>query len=212
METKIQKTTKLLKNSEIINDKIIVNNFISNSIKINNIINYTSEYDTIVISGGAAKGFAALGSMQYMYDNYLLKNIKNYIGTSVGSMICYLLAIGYTPIEIIVYICTKQLFKKIHQLNIVQMLQGGGAIHYSHIASELEKMTLRKIGTFVTLKGIKERFGKKLFFPTYNITKGKTEILSADTYPDLPCLTAIRMSSNLPFMFDKFQYNGNFLY
>ena len=74
--------------------------------------NILVDYDTLVLSGGSSKGIMTLGALQYLYDNFLLKNIKNYIGTSAGAMICYLLAIGYTPVEIIVYICKHQLLEK----------------------------------------------------------------------------------------------------
>ena len=43
-------------------------------------------YNTIVIAGGGMKGFAILGVLQYLYQCKLLKNIKKYIGTSVGGM------------------------------------------------------------------------------------------------------------------------------
>jgi predicted patatin/cPLA2 family phospholipase len=42
------------------------------------------------------------------------------------------------------------------------------------------------------------------------MTTNKTEYLGPDNYPDLPCLIALRMSSNLPLIFDHFQYDGSF--
>ena len=66
-------------------------------------------YDTLVLAGGGTKGILTLGALQYAFDNLFLTNVKNYIGTSAGAMICFLLCIGYKPIEIIVYICTHRL-------------------------------------------------------------------------------------------------------
>lgn len=60
-----------------------------------------NDFDTLVISGGSVNGISALGALQYLRDNEYLNNIKTYIGTSSGAFICYLLAIGYTPVEII---------------------------------------------------------------------------------------------------------------
>jgi hypothetical protein len=79
-----------------------------------------SHYDTLVLSGGSSKGIIILGALQYLIDNYLISNIETYIGTSVGSIICYLLLIGYTPIEIIVYICKNQLLEKREPLENMQ--------------------------------------------------------------------------------------------
>ena len=56
-----------------------------------------SGYNSLVLSGGAVRGLAIIGALQYAYDNFLLKNVKFFFGTSVGAIICYLLVIGYTP-------------------------------------------------------------------------------------------------------------------
>lgn len=169
------------------------------------------EYDTLVLGGGSSKGLMTLGSLQYAFDNYLLKNITTYIGCSAGAMICYLLAIGYTPIEIVVYICCNQLMEKMVHFNIVAMINNQGASSYNAINETFEKMTINKIGFYPTLKDLKDKFGKILIFSTYNITEQKIEYLSSDTHPNLPCITAIRMSSNLPLVFENFKY-GNSLY
>ena len=42
------------------------------------------------------------------------------------------------------------------------------------------------------------------------MTTCNTEYLDSVRYPDLPCLTAIRMSCNLPLVFDRFKYMDNY--
>jgi predicted patatin/cPLA2 family phospholipase len=56
---------------------------------------------------------------------------------------------------------------------------------------------------------MKELYGKTLIFCTYNLTLKKIEYLSSDTHPNLSCLDAVRMSSNLPFLFSSYKYEGN---
>jgi len=168
------------------------------------------DYDTLVLSGGSSKGIIILGSLQYAYDNFLLNNVINYIGTSAGSIICYLLSIGYTPIEIIVYICTNQIMEKIQHFNIVAMINGTGAISFNNIYEHLEKMTIEKIGYIPTFEDLKNKYNKNLVCVTYNITKDKTEYISYETYPKLPCLIALRMSSNLPLIFENYKYGDSF--
>jgi predicted acylesterase/phospholipase RssA len=173
------------------------------------VVENISEYDTLVVSGGGAKGICALGALQYATDNFLLKNVKTFIGTSVGSMICYLLAIGYTPIEIIVYVCTHQLMEHLSQFNLVAMLNGGGATSFSNIHEQLEKMTIAKLGCLLTLGALKKKYGKTLICVVHNWTTDKTEYMGPDTHPDVPCLIACRMSSTLPFVFEKYSYMGS---
>ena len=45
---------------------------------------------------------------------------------------------------------------------------------------------------------------------TYNITKNQTEYLSPILTPNLPCITALRMSCNLPLVFESFKYGDSF--
>lgn len=168
------------------------------------------KYEAIVISGGSTKGILALGAIQYAHDNFLLNDIKAYVGTSVGSMIVYLLAIGYTPIEIMVWLCTNQLLDKMMHFNFVRMVNGSGSSSFSPIHEQLEKMTIAKIGSLLTMESLYERFKTNFIAVTYNTNKNKIEYLSHETSPKIPCLTAIRMSCNLPLVFDKFQYEGSY--
>ena len=168
-------------------------------------------YDTLVLSGASSKAFVTLGAIQYAFDNYLFQNLNTYVGTSSGSMICYLLAIGYTPIEIMVYICSNQIMEKMHNFNILAMIQGRGAISFSNIQEQLEKMSISKIGYLPTLNDIKEKMNKILVCVTHNLTENRTEYLSWETHPHLPCVTAIHMSANLPLVFENYRY-GNCFY
>lgn len=167
-------------------------------------------YDTLVLTGASQKGFVILGALQCALDNYFLKDITTYIGTSSGALIAYLYIIGYTPIEIIVYVCTNKVIENLQTFNIMDMIQGKGATSFQYIHEHLEKMTISKIGYLPTLQDLKEKYGKILICITHNMTENKTEYLSSDNYPTLPCITALRMSCNLPLIFDKFKYGHSF--
>lgn len=194
---------ELLEINEYTNSKkSIINDIILNDI---DPLSY-QPYDTLVLSGGSIKGILTLGGLQFAEDNFMILNIKRYIGTSAGSIICYLLAIGYKPIEIMVKLCTTEYLDKMKYFDLVSMISGIGAISYNHINDFLEKMTLDKLGCFLTLGKLLEKTGKSLTCVTYNDTKCQVEYISSETHPDIPCLTAIRMSSNLPLVFGQFKY------
>jgi NTE family protein len=169
-----------------------------------------SSYDTLVLSGACTKGIVTLGALQNTVDKGLLVEIDKYIGTSSGSIICYLLAIGYTPVEIIVHVCTNQLLEKMQHFNLVGMVHGSGATSFSPIHEQLEKMSISKIGYLPTLGDIKNKLEKTLIIVTYNITQGIVEYISDETHPSLPCLSALRMSCNLPLIFEQYKYGNNF--
>ena len=52
---------------------------------------------------------------------------------------------------------------------------------------------------------------KILVCVTHNLTENRTEYLSWETHPHLPCVTAIHMSANLPLVFENYRY-GNCFY
>jgi predicted acylesterase/phospholipase RssA len=170
------------------------------------LIEKKEEFDTLVLSGCSVKAFVTLGALQYCEENGFLKTINKFVGTSSGSMLCYLLAIGYTPLEILKNVCTNDALENMKNFDLVKMMEGLGATDYNHINQVLEKMTIEKIGYFTTLGKLLKETGNSLTCVTYNNTKSKAEYLSPKDFPDLPCLTAIRMSSNLPFIFSKFKY------
>ena len=62
----------------------------------------------LVIGGGGLKGFAALGVCTYLYEKGILVNPDIYCGTSIGSIIATLLAIGYKP---------KELYKLLYKID-----------------------------------------------------------------------------------------------
>ena len=95
-------------------------------------------------------------------------------------------------------------------LNIVGMIQGKGASSFNHLHEHLEKMTIDKIGYLPTMEDLHEKFSKNLICITHNVTENKTEYISYDTHPRIPCLTALHMSANLPLIFDKYKYGNSF--
>jgi predicted acylesterase/phospholipase RssA len=168
------------------------------------------DYDTLVLPGAAFKGFYIMGAVDCAMDMGYLKNVKTYIGTSSGSILCYLLAIGYTPLEIVLIVYKHKLLERMPYFNLVAMINGNGATSFTYIQESLEKITIDKIGRFLTLGKLRELFGKTLICVSYNMTACLTEYIGPDNYPDLPCITALRMSSNLPLVFDRFKYMDNY--
>jgi len=169
-----------------------------------------NKFDTLVLPGGSVKGLFILGALQYCYDNFLLTDLHNYIGTSSGAMSSFLLAIGYTPVEIITQVCTNQIIERMQHFDIFAMINNLGATSFSNISEYLEKLTIDKIGYLPTFHDLKHKFNKNFICVTYNLSKGAAEYLSYETHPTLPCLVALRMTSNLPLIFENYKYGNNF--
>ena len=166
----------------------------------------------LVMSGGGIYGYTMLGSLAYMYENGMLNSIDTYIGTSMGAIIGYLLAIGFTPLEITMHLHKTKVLNSLAQFDFVSMASGHGASDWNILQKELEKLTLEKIGEFVNLQDLKRKYNKTLVCATYNMDTRSMEYIDPETKPDIPALVAIRMSANVPFIFDVFKYqNGHYI-
>jgi predicted acylesterase/phospholipase RssA len=162
-----------------------------------------------VLAGGAISGFSLLGAIQYLQDKNILCNIDKFIGTSIGAIIGYLICIGYAPVELMVVLCRNNFLDKLSQFDVLNVIHGGGAASFSIVQEVIEKLTIQKISRFITMGELKELYGKTLVCCTYNQTKDCVEYIGSETHPNIPCLVALRMSANLPFLFEPFHYDGN---
>ena len=68
-----------------------------------------SKATCLVLPSGGVKGVYLIGAIEYLYENCGINHIESYYGTSVGSIISGLLIIGFTPLEILVYICVHKI-------------------------------------------------------------------------------------------------------
>lgn len=170
-----------------------------------------SEFNTLILSGGSIRFVSMLGALQYCEDNRLIDNITTYVGTSAGAIIAYLLIIGYTPIELIALVCSHKLFKEeLPIFNVVSMMSGSGAVSFGPLQELLEKLTIERIGSLVTLGYLRDHFHKDLVVSTFNYYPDrKLEYLGPDTHPDMPCIVALRMSVSIPLVFEMYKYAGN---
>jgi len=164
--------------------------------------------NVLCLSGGGIKGLLLLGALQRCYDTDLMNNITTFIGTSIGSIICYLLILGYKPLEILQQVCKKKVLDIFKYPNLANITNLEGIFSYKDLANILEEMTIEKAEKIHTLSSLKKEYNKELIAVSYNLKTRSIEYLSYITHPDLPCLTAIKMSSNVPFLFGKFFYDG----
>ena len=167
-------------------------------------------YDTLVLSGGSVNGITTLGALQYMWDKNKLKNIKKYYGTSIGSAISYLLIIGYEPTEILLSMISEKIIDNFKKINVIDIANGDGGFSWDVLDDFLLELTLSKCEQPMSFEDIHNRYNVDLICITYNLSKQKVEILSYETHPTLLCTAAIRMSCNIPLLFPRYKYLGDY--
>ena len=201
-----------------------------------NITNFEN-YKVLVLSGGGLKGIVQLGILHRLSNNTnnkkfdndsylddllnnislsshpsdninLLSEIKYYVGTSIGSIICLLLIIGISPSEILSHICAN--FDTSIKLDIQSILTKCGATSPDFLFDRLLKVVEDKIGFIPTMDELYETFHKEFTVVTYNITTDETVYIDYKSHPNLSCIEALKMSCNIPIVFEKYMYDKCF--
>ena len=179
------------------------------NLKVHFFLKKMSHFNTLCLSGGGVRGYELLGAIAYLQEILDFNDMNHFIGTSVGSLVGYLLAIGYTALEILILTNESKIFDRLKTFNVMKMIQDGGAVAFTSIVEMLETLTIKKIGKLINLGQLRDEHGKYLKIVTYNATKRQKEVIDPETHPDMPCICAIRMSCTLPFIFQPYEYDGS---
>ncbi len=163
-------------------------------------------YNGLVLSSGGIRGILQLGFLDNLYS--YISNVKYYCGCSVGSYICMLLSVGYTPLEIMTYICSNDISGIFKDMNPLLLTDFYGMINNETMLDYIDTMVNYKIGYIPTFKQLYDNYGKILIVPSYNITDNQKVYFSKETTPDIPITRACLLSSNIPFLFTKAEYKG----
>jgi len=163
----------------------------------------------LVLAGGGTKGFALLGCLQLFNEYNLLKDINSYWGTSVGSIICTLLLIGYTPLEIFHEIfITDNLVEK-YTSDIYTVINNVGLCQIEEFGKRILGYIIKKVGFNPTFNDLYTIYKKHLCIVGTNLTQMKGEYFSDQTHPNMKVIDAIEISCDIPLIFTKKVYNNN---
>jgi predicted acylesterase/phospholipase RssA len=169
----------------------------------------------LVISGGSTKTIAVIGSLMYLQDKHMIDNIVNVVGTSAGSILGFLIVLGYTPAEISDIMKKEFIGGQHHHLDYDELLnftvlESFGLDSGSRIIEFLSNQVEKKLGkTDVTFVELAKLSGKNLVVCVANLTKQRSEYLCVDSTPHLDVIQAVRMSISIPVLFTPVRYNGD---
>ena len=184
-------------NEEI--DKIV------KEIKTNNI-----QFNTLSLSGGGIKGIVFLGALKYLDENNLLNDINTFCGVSVGSIICFLLIIGYKYNDLYKFIMNLDI-KKFINIDINLFIDKYGLNDGKDIINILKIFMKKKnIKENITFKELYELTNKELNISVSNISDKKVEYFNYKNYPNFEVLLSIRMSISIPLIFCPVIYNDKY--
>lgn len=169
-------------------------------------------FSNLVISGGSMKVLGCIGCITYLEEVGIIKNIKNFVGTSAGSILCLLVVLGYKSREIVELLISILTNDDIASFDVEEALSifetyglSSGKALYNVVQTAIERKTGKKDTTFIELA---KATGKNLVVCVANLSDNKEEYWSLDTVPNMSVAFAIRTSCSLPILFSPSQYKG----
>lgn len=167
------------------------------------------KYKNLVLEGGGIRGFAYTGAFEVLDSLDILDDIERVGGTSAGAIQASLLAVGYTPAEIMEIALDVPLRK----LNDGGWLKGPkrlkknfGWYKGEKLSAWIEGLIEKKTGngniTFAELYRDRSIKGyKELYITGTDLTYQCMRVFSHETYPDMRIKDAVRISASIPLYF-----------
>lgn len=184
------------------------NNESTNTLDISNLSLNEWTPEILILGPGGIKGFLELGALCLLEEEGYLKNIKTYVGVSIGAIIGLLLVAGYKPIEIIENALDTNLFQDLSSINFENIKHNTGLISNKSIKDKLIELMEEKFGFVPNLQQLYLATGLEFMCVSMNLSKDQAEYISYKTEPDINCVDAVLLSSNIPLLFYKLKYKG----
>lgn len=174
-------------------------------------------YNGVVFEGGGSKGVAYCGAIRVMEEFKIIEKLWRYAGSSIGSILATLLALGYSSeeIETIINNVDFDSFiddKKGALYDSYQLINNLGICRGKTIIEFMEKIINDKTGnpnyTFGDLWNDKQ---KELVITSTNLTHNKSVFFSYKNYPNVPIKTAVRASTSIPYLYVPVELDGMML-
>ena len=165
----------------------------------------------LVLSGGGIRGILHLGSLKTLEEKNIFKNIKNFGGSSAGSMISLLLSIGYTYNDIMIIFLKINTDKFYDITDIFEFLNIYGLLNLNpfekFLRLLLENKFKKKNITFSELYNLTQ---KTLHINSININSNEEIIFNHINTPNIDVIDACLASCSLPFIFPPKLIDNNY--
>lgn len=169
----------------------------------------------LALEGGGVKGLVYPGALQVMQAEGILPKIENVAGTSAGSIVAALIALGYTP---------EQMQALMLDLDFRQFEDGSplggperffsrfgwfkGDYFLEWMQCRVKEQTGNPNATFADLHKNRPKF-KELFVLSTDLSRRRSQVFSFDTSPDLPVAQAVRASMSIPLFFEGYSIDDS---
>ena len=170
-----------------------------------------TKINTLCFSGGGIKGIAFIGAVENLLEKkiFLLEDIKNFVGTSAGSMLSFLLNIGWKINEIKEFMLNFNFEKLISEIDSVSLFETYGIQDGNKLQLLFMKLLENKFQVKdITFEDLYRKTHKKLIIIGTNLTKSQEVVFNYKTTPKFSVILALRISSSIPLIFKPIKYEN----
>lgn len=173
----------------------------------------TQDITNIVFEGGGIRGLGFLGACKYLEQVGVLDQLERVGGASIGSIFAFLLATKHGSQEMIDLATTLDYSQFQDDGNIIgdayRVIRRYGWCEGVKLEEWLQQvLETRGYNKNITLSELYQDTGILLSIIATNVQRGVSEVFDANTYPDVPVVLAIRMSTAIPFFFTPVLHGG----
>lgn len=159
--------------------------------------------ETVLFASGGIRGIAYVGALEVLEARGCLRKVRTWAGVSVGAFFATAMALGFTVAQLR-QICVKFDFgvlKNVSEESPLRLFDcyglDSGEKMERFLHAILKVKGFAKYATFSELPA-----GVELKIWITNVTKGRLELYSRATTPDMEIVAAIRASAGIPVLFD----------
>ena len=166
-------------------------------------------FNRLVLSGGGLKGLAYIGMLKFIEETpEKFKNIKEYVGTSIGAMMCMLIALGYNSVDLLKIFNSLDI-EKLRNPKVSTFFENYGLDNGDNI-EKLLKILIKNKGhpENLTLRELYNINSVNLVVCTTNVSTKKCKYFNYIDDPEIPIHLIVRMSMCIPMIFSPIKYNG----
>jgi NTE family protein len=164
----------------------------------------------LVLSGGGINGIIFIGIIKYLHETNQLYNINTYVGSSIGAVINTLLCLGYTYDELANFILYFN-FETVKDCDISNLFNYYGLDLGEKLIIILKCLIRNKLNIDdITLLQLYNKSKKNNVIITTCLSDKKFYYINHINYPSLSLITALQMSTCIPFYFKPVIFNNKY--
>ena len=155
----------------------------------------------LVIGSGGIMILNFIGAIKYLNENNILSNIKKYYGVSAGAILCSMLAIGYTELEIYNFFINFDFKKLIENVDITNIIDNYGLFHGKNMEIVSKYIISFKKGESYSFKQLYNDNNVELNIFAVCVDNAEYIQFNHIKTPNMPIWKAIVASSRIPYLY-----------